>query len=170
MSDRIKVGIESRSRYHIMWLAGVRHVALDQHCLRAFGQPDRPRVDPKPRHQLIALPAASQPLAWYLCALPNPWRWSDNAHLAFEAAPGESWEGPALVPGLHVQLENARPITGWGEHDIPATEPRRNSQRFRTCRNYQFAWWLRANRDAPDAPPEFVPPKKPGEGEQMSLL
>ncbi|MFD8209652.1 hypothetical protein ACFV2S_25050 [Streptomyces sp. NPDC059695] len=170
MSERIRVGIEARSLYHIMWLAGVRHVALDQHCLRAFGQPDRPRVDPKRRHQLVELPAANQPLAWYLCALPNPWRWSDNAHLAFEAAPGEDWEGPALVPGLQVRLENARPITGWGERDIPATEPRRNSVRFRTCRNYQFAWWLRAHRNAPDAPPEFIPPKKPGEGEQMALM
>lgn len=25
-------------------------------------------------------------------------------------------------------------------------------------------------RNAPDAPPEYVPPKRPGEGEQMSLI
>ncbi|MFE2034306.1 hypothetical protein ACFXKS_03100 [Streptomyces scopuliridis] len=153
-----------------MWLAGVRHVALDQHCLRSFGQPDRPRVDVRRRHQTLELPQDNPPLAWYLCALPNPWNWSHNAHLAFEGAPGEQWDGPALVPGLYVQLDNARPITGWGEHNIPADEQRRNSVRFRTCRNYQFAWWLRQMRDAPDAPPEFVPPKKPGEGEQMSLI
>ncbi|MFJ4684736.1 hypothetical protein [Streptomyces sp. NPDC088789] len=153
-----------------MWLAGVRHVALDQHCLRSFGQPDRPRVDVRRRHQILELPEGSQPLAWYLCALPNPWNWSKNAHLAFESAPGEQWGGPALVPGLHVQLSNARPITGWGEHDIPADEPRRKSVRYRTCRNYQFAWWLRTHRYAPDAPPEFAPPKRPGEGEQMSLM
>ncbi|GAA3304706.1 hypothetical protein GCM10020295_56520 [Streptomyces cinereospinus] len=106
------------------------------------------------RHQALELPQDNPPLAWYLCALPNPWNWSQNAHLAFEGAPGEEWEGPALVPGLHVQLTNARPITGWGEHDIPDSEPRRKSVRFRTCRNYQFAWWLRVQRNAPDAPPE----------------
>lgn len=153
-----------------MWLAGVRHVALDQHCLRSFGQPDRPRVDVRRRRQALELPQDNPPLAWYLCALPNPWNWSQNAHLAFEGAPGEEWEGPALVPGLIVRLDNARPITGWGEHNIPPTEPRRHSVRFRTCRNYQFAWWLRTHRKAPDAPPEHVPHARPGEGEQMSLM
>ncbi len=153
-----------------MWLAGVRHVALDQHCLRSFGRPDRLRVDPRRRRQTLELPQENQPLAWYLCALPIPWNWSLNAHLAFESAPGEQWDGPALVPGLYVYLNNARPITGWGEHNIPADEPLRKSVRYRTCRNYQFAWWLRTQRNAPDAPPEYVPPRRPGEGEQMSFL
>ncbi|WP_438470959.1 hypothetical protein [Streptomyces asiaticus] len=170
MTQRIRIEIESRSRYHIMWLAGVRHVALDEHCLRSFGQPDRPRVDVRRRHQSLELARHNRPLAWYLCALPIPWDWNRNAHLAFEGAPGEQWDGPALVPGLYVHLDNARPITGWGEHTIPASEPRRNSYRFRTCRNYQFAWWLRTERNAPDAPPESVLPKSAGEGEQMSLL
>ena len=170
MSQRIQVQIESRTRYHIMWLAGVRHVALDQHCLRSFGQPDRPRMDISCRRQTLELPERNPPLAWHLCALPNPWKWSDNAHLAFEGAPGEHRDGPALVPGLYVHLDNARPITGWGERNIPESEPRRKSVRFRTCRNYQFAWWLRTERNAPDAPPEYVPPKRPGEGEQLSLV
>lgn len=30
--------------------------------------------------------------------------------------------------------------------------------------------WLRTERNAPDTPPEYVPPKRPGEGEQMSLI
>jgi len=91
---------------------------------------------------------------------------------AAESGAGGSgqWEGPALVPGLHVHLDNARPLTGWGEHNIPGNEPRRKSVRFRTCRNYQFAWWLRTERNAPDAPPEYVPPKWTGDGEQMSLM
>lgn len=170
MRNQMQIHIQARSDYRIMWLAGIRHVALDKHCLRAFGQPDRPPVDPARRHQTVKLPAANQPLAWYLCALPIPWNWAANAHLAFELAPGEHWEGPALVPGLLVSLENARPITGWGEHSIPADAPLRHSTRYRTCRNYQFAWWLRHNRAAPDAPPEYVPPRRPEEGEQMSLM
>ncbi|WSQ09010.1 hypothetical protein OG604_15200 [Streptomyces sp. NBC_01231] len=74
------------------------------------------------------------------------------------------------MPGLYVRLDNARPITGWGERDIPDNEPRRNSVRFRTCRNYQFAWWLRTERSAPEAPPEYVSPKRPDDGEQMSII
>ncbi|MDQ0601936.1 hypothetical protein QF037_006281 [Streptomyces canus] len=153
-----------------MWLAGVRHVALDQHCLRSFGQPDRPRLDIYSRHQTLELPEDNPPLAWYLCALPNPWNWAANAHLAFEPAPGEHWEGPALVPGLLVSLDNARPIIGWGEHSIPESAPLRRSTRYRSCRNYQFAWWLRQNRNAPDASSEYVLPRRPGEGEQMSFM
>ncbi|MFI5792366.1 hypothetical protein [Streptomyces sp. NPDC051677] len=170
MSQRIKVQIESRTQYRIMWLAGVRHVALDQHCLRSFGQPDRPRLDIRRRHQTLELTEHNPPLAWYLCALPNPWKWIDNAHLAFEAAPGEQWEGSALVPGLYVRLDNARPITEWGEHSIPESEPRRNSYRFRTCRNYQFAWWLHVERNAPKVAAEYVQPKESAVGEQASLM
>lgn len=153
----------------ILWLAGVRHVDLTQHCLKAFGQPDRPRVNRDLRHQTLHLPADNPPLAWYVCALPHPWDWHKNAHLAFEHAPGREWEGDALVPGLHIRLEGARPVTGWGEHTIPRREPLRHSRLYRTCRNWQFAWWLRLNRDAPDAPP--MPPQLPtGDPNQLSLI
>ncbi|MFI1400728.1 hypothetical protein [Streptomyces sp. NPDC020681] len=75
-----------------------------------------------------------------------------------------------LVPGAGVDVLCHGHVTGWGGHNIPLNDPRRNSVRFRACRNYQFAWWLRTERNAPDAPPEYVPPKRPGEGEQMSLV
>lgn len=74
------------------------------------------------------------------------------------------------MPGLFVHLENTRPITGWGEHNIPPTGPRRNSAPFRACRNYQLAWWLRTQRGAPDAPPGSKTPKRPGLAEQMPLM
>ncbi|MGW0631136.1 hypothetical protein [Streptomyces sp. NPDC002758] len=68
-------------------------------------------------------------------------------------------------------LENARPITGWGEHSIPADAARRNQWKFRTCRNWQFAWWLRTNRNAPDAPPRRRrPPDDPNAPQQLSFL
>ncbi|EST26981.1 hypothetical protein M878_26160 [Streptomyces roseochromogenus subsp. oscitans DS 12.976] len=150
-SEEVRVGIEARDRYHIMWLAGVRALDLTQHCLKTFGECDRHRVDTKLRRQTLRLSAANPPAAWYLCALPIPWDWSRNAHLAFEYAPGETWAGDALVRGLGVHLTNARPIMGWGEHSIPRDAPMRNSRLHRTCRNWQFAWWLRTHRDVPDA-------------------
>lgn len=163
------ISIEQRDRYRILWLAGVRHVDLTQHCLRTFGMPDRPRVDLRRRHQTIRLPGDNPPLAWYLCALPHPWCWDANAHLAFEYAPGHSWAGNALVPGVHVELDGARPILGWGEHTIPRDVHLRQSRLYRTCRNWQFAWWLRLNRDAPYAPPP--PPEPPAPGpDQLTLM
>lgn len=168
-TDDVTVSIEQRARYRILWLAGVRHVDLTQHCLKTFGLPDRHRLRLDRRHQTLRLPAENPPLAWYVCALPHPWCWDDNAHLAFEYAPGNTWSGNALVPGLHVQLENAAPIEGWGEHTIPRDVHLRQSRLYRTCRNWQFAWWLRLNRDAPDAPP--MPPDPPtGNPDQLTLI
>ncbi|MGI5139357.1 MULTISPECIES: hypothetical protein [unclassified Streptomyces] len=41
----------------------------------------------------------------------------------------------------------------------------------RTCRNWQFAWWLRANRNAPDAPsPAQLPPPDPDAPKQLTFL
>lgn len=150
--EPVRIEIESREKYGILWLAGIRHLNLTEHCLKTFGECDRPRVDRNLRRQTVLLSAGSPPIAWYLCALPIPWSWERNAHLAFEHAPGETWEGNALVPGLGVRLANARPIESWGEHSIPADAPLRQARLYRTCRNWQFGWWLRQNRDVPDAP------------------
>ena len=152
-SDRVRVEIEARDRYRIMWLAGIRELDLTQHCLKTFGDCDRPHINTHQRRQTLHLPAVNPPVAWYLCALPIPWNWSRNAHLAFEYAPGKTWEGDALVCGLGVRLTNAHPILGWGEHTIPLDAPMRQSKLHRTCRNWQFGWWLRLNRDVPDSPP-----------------
>jgi hypothetical protein len=166
-SSMVRIDIEARARYRIIWLSGIRELDLTQHCLKTFGECDRPHIDTHQRRQTLHLPAANPPVAWYLCALPIPWDWPRNAHLAFEHAPGETWEGDALVPGLGVKLTNARPIFGWGEHSIPANTPGRSSRLYRTCRNWQFAWWLRANRKVPDA---AVPhPTVSNDGEQLML-
>lgn len=166
----VRVGLSSAAPYLIMWLVGVRNVNLDRHCLECFGVSDRHQVNPRAPRQSVTLPAANPPLAWYVCALPHPWDWSKNAHLAFEYAESHQWEGPALVQGLQVTLENARPITGWGEHAIPAWARHRGSWRYRTCRNWQFAWWLRTNRSAPDAPPTtWQAPEDPNAPQQLTF-
>ncbi|MFE9097783.1 hypothetical protein [Streptomyces sp. NPDC007264] len=144
-------------------------MSLDRHCLETFGVCDRHPVNARTPRQSVTLSAENPPLAWYVCALPHPWDWTKNAHLAFEYDEGHHWEGPALVPDLQVTLDNARPITGWGEHSIPATARRRSQFLYRTCRNWQFAWWLRLYRGAPVAPPR--PPEPPaGNPDQLTLM
>lgn len=168
-AELVRVEIEARDRYHIMWLAGIRELDLTQHCLKTFGECDRYNSNAQQRRQTLHLPATNPPVAWYLCALPIPWDWSRNAHLAFEYAPGETWEGDALVRGLGVRLANARPLIGWGEHSIPSDAPRRNSRLYRTCRNWQFAWWLRTHHDT--ATTQSVPQGGPQESgpEQLAI-
>ncbi len=94
-SKRVRIEMESRASYRIMWLAGVRQLDLSQHCLKTFAECDRYNVNPNRRTQTLHLPAETPPAAWYLCALPIPWDWARNAHLAFEYAPGATWEGDA---------------------------------------------------------------------------
>jgi hypothetical protein len=165
----VRVGINAAAPYAIMWLAGIRNINLEKHCLESFGKADRYPLNRRASRQSAVLAAENPPLAWYLCALPYPWEWSKNAHLAFEYAEGHHWEGPALVRDFQVTLDHARPITGWGEHSIPATARRRNQFRYRTCRNWQFAWWLRINRSAPDAPPPLQPPVDPDAPQQLTF-
>lgn len=168
-SDRVRIEIEARDSYRIMWLAGIRELDLTQHCLKTFAESDRPHINVHQRRQTVHLPTANPPVAWYLCALPIPWDWSRNAHLAFEYAPGETWEGDALVRGLGVRLTNAHAIFGWSAQSVPLDAPRRSSRLFRTCRNWQFGWWLRNNRDVPDAEPAPMPIDDSGM-EQLPLM
>ncbi|KIZ15368.1 hypothetical protein SNA_27840 [Streptomyces natalensis ATCC 27448] len=132
-----------------MSLAGIRELDLTQHFLKKFARCNKARIDRRTQHMSLRLPATDPPAAWFLCALPFPWEWHRNAHLAFEYAPGESWEGNAMVPGLKVKLTHTWPIFGWDEHSIPAETPLRRSRFHRTCRNWQFGWWLRMNRMSP---------------------
>lgn len=117
----------------------------------------------------MLLPTVNPPAAWYLCALPIPWNWTRNAHLAFEYAPGEHWDGDALVDGLGVRFHNATPITGWGEHSIPQDALKRNSRLYRTCRNWQFAWWLRTHRTVRPAQPPSMDDHRHQTPEQLTL-
>jgi hypothetical protein len=120
----------------------VTAVDLTEHCMSCLiGQPSRriDRLAAEQTHQLDEHPA---PLAYYLCGVTQPYSWSENAHLAFRVAPGEYWHGPALVPGLVVTLQNALPIPGWGPDSIPAEAPHAGEYFYRTCRNWQFAWYL----------------------------
>lgn len=61
--ERVRIEIEARDAYRIMWLAGVRQVDLTQHCLKTFAECDRPAVDHRLRRQTLLLPADNPPTA-----------------------------------------------------------------------------------------------------------
>lgn len=150
MTDQIPVLTWTRrAEYSSIWLKYVNGVNLSTHCIESLVGG---RQKPLDRHQLterLELTQHRQPLAWYLCGVTYPYRWTENAHLAFEYVPGATWEGEATVPGLLVKLENCLPIEGWGPDSVPEGAEFSQDRQYATCRNWQFAWWLRQNRDAP---------------------
>lgn len=136
------IEIASEGSYSSMWLKYVTGVDLRQHCIRSLTGRRSRRIDRESPWQRLVLDEAPRPTAFYLCAVSRPYRWEENAHLAFEPAPGEQWSGLALVPALQVNLYDARPILGWGGSSVPVGAEHAADRRFATCRNWQFAWHL----------------------------
>jgi hypothetical protein len=143
------VEITSEGSYSSIWLKYVTSVDLGVHCIRSLVGRRCARIDAGAPWQRLRLDEHPRPAAYYLCAVSQPYAWGDNAHLAFEHAPGERWAGIALVPQLRVVLQDARPITGWGGHSVPADAPHAHDPRYATCRNWQFAWHLHIERELP---------------------
>lgn len=165
------ISLNRTDTYSSIWLKYVRAVDLTVRCINCLVG-DRATIQLRAERQSIPLNEYTTPLAWYLCGVSSPYRWSANAHLAFEPAPGEHWHGPALVPGLTVTLLHARPITGWGEHSIPADSPCRWNHDFRMCRNYQFAHHLAHAKGiaSVDNPDKYRYRSRPSSDDDLRLL
>jgi hypothetical protein len=140
----------SAGGFSTIWLVYVQAVDLTEHCINTFIGPHSKRVVRDAEEQTARLDEHPVPLAYYLCGVTYPYSWADNAHLAFEYAAGHYWHGPALVPGLTVTLQDARPLDGWGPASIPDGAPHAGEFLYRTCRNWQFAWHLHRELGAED--------------------
>lgn len=134
------ITLHRRGDFSSIWLKYVTGVDLDVHCIRSLIGGRHHGIELYARHQTLTLDQHTPtPLAFYLCGVSTPYDWRRNAHLAFVAAPGETWSGEAAVPGLTVELTNAAPVFGWGEQSIDTTHPYAGARLYRTCRNWQFA-------------------------------
>lgn len=139
------IEIASEGSYSSLWLKYVTGTNPHVHCMASLTGRRSARLDAGAPWQRLELDEWAAPRAWYICAVSYPYVWVRNAHLAFESAPGERWEGPALVPELRVTVYDARPILGWGGHSVPASAPHAEDPAYSTCRNWQFAWHLRTS-------------------------
>ncbi|MHA7956273.1 hypothetical protein ACX9I7_00750 [Streptomyces sp. L500] len=130
-----------------MWLKYVTGVDLTRHCARSMHGGYSRHVRPELDLMQVQLDEFEPPIAWYLCGVTR--RWQNNAHLAFEAAPGERHE--LQVQGLHVTLTGGRPIP-FDADAVPADDPHADDPKYATCRNWQFAHHLSAARGLPSIP------------------
>lgn len=134
-----KVHITRRDEFSSIWLKYVTGVDLSVHCIQSLIGPRQDGISLRADTQTLELTQHPNPLAFYLCGVSTPYDWQRNAHLAFVAAEGETWEGDAGVRGLGIQLQDAAPIFGWGPDSVDTDDPNARIRLYRTCRNWQFA-------------------------------
>jgi hypothetical protein len=129
-----------------LWLKTVTAVDLRVHCIDSLIG-DRIAVDRAVDFQGVQLDVAAP--AYYLCGLPYPYRWEMNSHLLAVPAPGEEHEWQQ--PTFDVVLADLRPVPITEEWIDPA-DPHADERLYRTCRNWQAAWWLHRSEGLQNMP------------------
>ena len=129
-----------------LWLQYIEGVDLDQHCKKSFVGTTSQRIATRliqgVDHSLefsSVLLDEGPARAYYLCGVSDPYVYTNNVHLAFVSAPGESFDfesGPITARFLDARR---LPIT---TSDIDSSHPHASDPAYATCRNWQFAWSL----------------------------
>ena len=135
----LKLDMTVSSPFRYLWLKHVTGVSLSKHCASCLKGEYSKDVGPNiPQVSGLELPDG----VWYLCGVSKPYRWDRNFHLAFHDCPGKiftfEWNGIA------VRIEGAEhlPIS---EEFIDPSDPNAEKREYRTCRNWQFAHWLKSH-------------------------
>ena len=139
----MSVAIENlkiNGKFKYLWLKYVTGVNLDVHCAKCllgqYSTAVKKDADFTPEIVLDEFPAE----IFYLCGVSFPYKWENNFHLAFEYAPGESFE--VNENNILCTLRNARRIPIMTEAMERVNHPRIGNKSYSTCRNWQFANFL----------------------------
>ena len=125
-----------------LWLKHVTGVDLNVHCARCLVGKYMDNISPHNPHTTdIQLNNG----IYYLCGVSLPYVWEKNFHIAFEYSEGSRIE--YANNGISVVIENAieLPIS---ESYIDQNNPNAWRKEFRTCRNWQFAHYLKQRKEA----------------------
>lgn len=123
-----------------IWLKNVQGINLRNHCAKCLVGHYSKDVNKYTKHiKDLHLHDG----VWYLCGVSIPYNWNNNFHLAFEYCKGSSIE--YSNNGISVLIRNAKrlPIS---EKYIDHNDPNSNRKEFYTCRNWQFAHYLKSNK------------------------
>lgn len=123
-----------------LWLKKVNGVNLKQHCAKCLLGDYNSNINKHTKH-LENLNLTNG--IWYLCGVSLPYNWNNNFHLAFEYSENSNIE--YSNNGVSVIIKNAKrlPIS---EKYIDVNDPNFNKKEFFTCRNWQFAHYLKSNK------------------------
>lgn len=134
--------LDVNAPFRYLWLKRVTGVDLSVHCARCLLGKYMDNISPRNPHTTdIQLDNG----VYYLCGVSLPYVWEKNFHIAFEYSEGSRIE--YANNGISVVIENAAalPIS---ESYIDRTDPHAWKKEFRTCRNWQFAHYIKQRNEA----------------------
>lgn len=129
--------LDVNAPFRYLWLKRVSGVDLSVHCARCLLGKYMDNISPHNPHTTdIQLDNG----VYYLCGVSLPYVWEKNFHIAFEYSEGSRIE--YANNGISVVIENAvaLPIS---ESYIDRTDRNAWKKEFRTCRNWQFAHYIK---------------------------
>lgn len=129
--------LDVNAPFRYLWLKRVTGVDLSVHCARCLLGKYMDNISPHAPHTTdIQLDNG----VYYLCGVSLPYVWDKNFHVAFEYSEGEVVQ--TSYNGISVVIENAKalPIS---ESYIDQTDPNAWRKDYRSCRNWQFAHYLK---------------------------
>lgn len=120
------------ANFKYFWLKKINGIDLNKHCAKCLlGD----YIDTK--HVVgYELPDG----IYYLCGVAYPYIWSNNFHLAFTQEVGNTVE--LDHNGVHVIVEGARQLPISMDY-CDKRNPKYGYKSYRTCRNWQFANYLK---------------------------
>ena len=122
-----------------MWAKAVTGVDLMQHCAKSLTGEYVQGLGPGMEEMSAPLGSGADILAWYFCAVAKPFRWANNTHLL--AVPELGSVAHVEGPGIEATITDAR-LVPLSEEWIDEAHPKARFKTYRTCRNWQGAWWI----------------------------
>lgn len=124
--------------YRYLWLKHITGVDLSQHCARCLIG-DYERTVNRATRECRDIVLGDKYVAHYLCGVIN---YADNLHCAIMRKDGAHTEAHDEKFDIVIDGGVIVPISA---ASIPASAPHAGERAFYTCRNWQFANWLKAN-------------------------
>lgn len=125
--------------YRYLWLKHVTGVDLSQHCARCLCGDYAPEVR-RWRHEYKDIVLDDRYIAHYLCGVLN---YENNLHCAIMRKDGVNTEAHDYKYDIEIEGGIIVPIS---PASIPPDIPHAKTKAFCTCRNWQFANWLKAEK------------------------
>lgn len=125
--------------FKYLWLKKISGVDLSVHCAKSLVGKYDTRIKSSTK-ELNDIPLDDG--IWYLCGVAKPYVWANNFHFAFVSC--ENSTAAISYNGISIEVEGAKmlPIN---EDSIDWDLPQSKRKEYSTCRNWQFANFLKSS-------------------------